>query len=99
MGIIYLWDPRNFLGQPDLTKRKMHEVLMRTAKPDSAQEVTKWMVKILDRTYAKADLEQVFINASQLDAEERTLLPILLEDFKNLFYGTLGDLATESVDL
>ena len=38
------------------------------------------MVKILDITYAKADLKQV-VNGSQLNSEERTLLLILLEDF------------------
>ena len=49
------------------------------------------MVKILDSTYAKADLNQVTNNGAQLNAKKRTLLLILLEDFNNLFDGNLGD--------
>ena len=57
------------------------------------------MLKIHESTYAKADLEQVVANAIHMNAEERTLLLILLGDFKDLFDGTLGDWATEPVDL
>ena len=49
------------------------------------------MVKIYDSTYAKSDLKQVANNATQLNAEERTLLLSLLEDFEDLFDGTLGN--------
>ena len=48
------------------------------------------MVKILNSTYAKADLKQVADNAIQLNSEERTQLLIILEDFKELFDATLG---------
>ena len=57
------------------------------------------MIKILDSTYAKADPKQVVDNANQLNSEERTLLLSFFEDFEDLFDGTLGDWATESVDL
>ena len=57
------------------------------------------MVKILKITYAKVDLEQVVDNASQLNSEERTMLLSLLEDFQDLFDGTLGNWATGPVDL
>ena len=56
------------------------------------------MVKILDSTYAKAYLEHV-VNASHMNAEERTLLLSLMEDFEDLFGGTLGNWATKPVDL
>ena len=56
------------------------------------------MVKILDSTYAKADLEQV-VNAINLNAEERKFLLSLLEDAEDLFDVTLGDWATDPVDL
>ena len=56
------------------------------------------MVKILDSKDEKADIEQV-VNASQLNAEERTFLLSLFEYFEDLFDGTLGDWATEPVDL
>ena len=71
-------DPRNLLGQSDLTKREMRKVLMQTAEPYSTLKATKLMVKILDSIYVKSDLEQVVANASQLNSEERTLLLSLL---------------------
>ena len=48
------------------------------------------MVKILDSTCAKADLKQVDDSTTHLNAEEITLLLILLEDFEDLFDGTLA---------
>ena len=57
------------------------------------------MVKIIDNNYAKADLKQVVHNASQLNAQERTMLLNLLKYFKDLFDGTLGNQATDPVDL
>ena len=47
----------------------------------------------------KADLKQVAYNTTLLNAEEKTLLLSLLEDFKDLFDGTLGDWATDPVNL
>ena len=72
---------------------------MKNAEPSSTQEATEKMLKILDSTYTKADLNQVADNASQMNAEERTLLLSLLEDFEKCFGGTLGDWATEPVNL
>ena len=57
------------------------------------------MVKILDITYGKEDLMQVANNSTQLNAEERTLLLSIIEDFKDLFEVTLGDWATEPINL
>ena len=88
---LHIKEPRNFLGKSDLTKREMRKVVMNTAEPDSTREATDRMVKILDNTYEKADLEHVVDNAIHLNAEEITLLLSLLEDFKGLFGGTLGD--------
>ena len=96
---VHMKDPSNLLGKSDLTKREMREVVMQTAEPASTGEVTELMVKILDRTYENTGLEQVFANASQLNADERNLLLSLLEDFEDLFDGTLGDWATDPVDL
>ena len=59
----------------------MRKVLMQTAYPASTREDTKLMVKILDSTYAKADLKHVADNASQIHSEERTLLLSVPEDF------------------
>ena len=54
------------------------------------------MVKILNSTYAKADLKQVADNATQMNTEERTLLLILFGDFEECFYGTFSDWATKT---
>ena len=80
-----------------LTIRDMHEVVMQTSEPASKIEATEILIKILDSTYAEAELKQVANNAIQLNADERTQLLRLLEDFKDLFDGTLGDWYTETV--
>ena len=72
---------------------------MQTTEPASIQEATEIMVKIFDSTYAKAYLKQVADNTNQLSYEEITLLLSLIRYFKDLFYGALGDWATEPVDL
>ena len=56
-------------------------------------------MKTLNSTYVKADLKHVANNATQLNVEEIILLLSLLEDFEDLFDGTLGDWATETVGL
>ena len=80
-----------FLGKSDLTKRYICKVVMQTAEPSSTQEATKKM--------GKEDLNQVAINATQLYAEEITLLLGLLKDFEDFVGGTLGDWSTEPVNL
>ena len=66
---VHMKDPRNLLGQYDLTTRKMREVAMQTEEPASTQEDTEQMVKIPDSNYVKADLDQVVAKTSHLDAE------------------------------
>ena len=95
---IHMKESINLIGQSNLTKREMREVVMQNAEPDSTQEATEQMVKILDSTYSNVDLEQV-VNASQLNDKERTLLLSLIEDFEDLFDGTLGKWSTDPVDL
>ena len=96
---VYMKEPSSLQGKYDLTKRKMHEVVMQTAEPASTREATELMVKIIYITYVKADLNQVAVNATHLNAEERTLLLSLIKDSEDLFGGTLGDWSTEPVDL
>ena len=84
---VQMKDSSNLLRQSDLTKHEMWEVIMQTVDPSPTREVTEWMIKILNSTYAKADLEQV-VNASHMSSEERTLLLSLLRDFEDLFDGT-----------
>ena len=76
----------------------MRKVVLHNIEPASIREDTERIVKILDSTFSKTDLEQVF-NYSQLNAEEINLLLGLLKYFGDFFYGTLGNWATEPVDL
>ena len=99
---VHIKDPSSLLGQSDLTKREMRKVVMQTAEIASTREATERMVKIIDITYANADLKQVDYNKNQMNAEERTILLSFIEDFEDfedLFDGTLGDWATEPTDL
>ena len=74
-------EPIGFLGQTDLTSQVMHKMSMQTVEPVSTREATERLVKILDSTYVKLDLEQVAANASQLDIEERSQRLSLLQNF------------------
>ena len=91
--------PRSLLGKSDLTKREMREVVMLPVEPTSTKEGTEHMVKILNSTYVEVNLKKVADNSTQLNSEEITLLLSLLEDFEECFDDTLGDWATELLDL
>ena len=95
---VHMKESRNLLGKSNLTKREICKVIIQNAEAASTQEDTERMVKILNRTYSKVNMRQV-VNASQLNDEETTLLLSLLKDVEDLFDGTLGDWATEPVDL
>ena len=72
-------------GKPDLNKREMHDVVMRTEEPDSKRDATKRLVKIRGSTYARAELNHAANNAIHMNAEERTQLLRLPKDSKDLF--------------
>ena len=55
---VHMKEPSSLLGQSDLTKREMREVVMQTSEPASTREATEQMVNIIDNTYAKADLSR-----------------------------------------
>ena len=82
-------EPSGILGQTNLTSREMIKVVMQTEEPVSTREDTERLVKILDSTYAKIDLEQVSANATHLNAEEINQLLRLLKYFEGLFDGTI----------
>ena len=77
----------------------MCKLFIQTSEPYSTREATELMFKILYIIYVKSGLKQVANNATQLNAEEITQLLSLLEEFEDLFDGTLGDWSTEPVDL
>ena len=67
VATVHIKDPITLLGQSDLTKREMREVVMQTSEPASTQEDTEWIVKSLDSNYVKTNLEQAVATASQLN--------------------------------
>ena len=91
--------PRDMMGQTDLTSREIHEVVMQTSKLVSTREATERLVKTFANTYAESDLEQVVANATQLNYEEITQLLRHLKYFEGLFDGTLEDWDTETDNL
>ena len=66
---VHIKEPSGFLGQSNLTKREMREVVMQTTEPASAREAIERIVKIFDSTYAKSDLKHVVDSAIQLNSE------------------------------
>ena len=53
---LHMKEPSSLIEQSDLTRREMHWVVMQTVEPASTREATEQMVKTLDCTYAKEDL-------------------------------------------
>ena len=54
--------PRNIIGQSNLSKRDVCELLMHSADPYLTNEATKIMVNILDIIYVKVVLEHISYN-------------------------------------
>ena len=64
--VISMKDPGNFLGQPDLTKREMREVVMHTSEEYSTIEYTYIVVKIIYSAYAKVNFDNLSAAVVQL---------------------------------
>ena len=101
-----IWDdtivplkPSNFRTNVAETKKELNTIFTQSAEPKVTQEATERVVKILDSTYEKANLEEIVDNAHQLDATQKSQLLDLLVDFEDLFDGTLGHWKTEPVDI
>ena len=75
-------------------------IYLDSLEPTATREATKRTVKILDANYEKADLPQVVKdNCTHLTEDQQQELLELLQDFEELFDGTLGDWKTEPVHL
>ena len=72
---------------------------MQTKEPDSRREATERLVKILDSTYAKTELKQVYDDATHMNAEERTQLLRLHKYFEEFLNGSLVYWETQPADL
>ena len=65
--VVPMKDPCNLLEQTDLNKWDMREVVMHTVEPDPTRESTYRVVKIIDITYARAELGKVLVGSVQQD--------------------------------
>ncbi len=66
-------------------------------EPLSTEQATQRVVRILDASYKKADIQAVVDSCSHLSSKEKNMLLMLLTDFEPLFDGTLGAWKTTPV--
>ncbi len=67
-------------------------------EPQSTQEATKRVTWILDAKYQKADLQAIVKDKyNHLSADQQKKLLQLLQKYKSLYDGTLGDWKTKPV--
>ena len=98
-AVIHMKEPRNLLGQLDLTKRDMRELVMQLAEKYFTREATYRVVKILVSTYENANIDEVAAASVQLDKNQRANLLSLLIKFDDFFDGTLGKWKNNTVNL
>jgi hypothetical protein len=81
----------NYLqGSSTLCALKLNHSL--AMEPQSTQDATKHVTRILDAKYQKADLQSVVReNCKHLSANQQKKLLQLLKKYESLFDGTLGD--------
>ena len=87
-----------------LTKSKVKRALVShsvlSQEPQSTEEATQRVVKILDAKYEKADIQAIVKdNCTHLNPKHQRLLLEVLKTFEPLFDGTLGDWKTKPVSL
>ena len=73
--------PIGLLGQTYPTSREMQRVVIQTAEIVSIREATERKLKILNITYAKADLERLDKNEPHVNYGERNQLLVLIKYF------------------
>jgi hypothetical protein len=67
-------------------------------EPQSTQDATKRVMRILDAKYQKADLQSIVTDkCKHLSTDQQKKLLQLLTKYETLFDGTLGDLKTKPV--
>ena len=69
--VVPMKNPVNLLGQPDLTKHEIQEVVIQTTEPASTREDTYILVKIPDSNYVNSDLYKVDAAVVHLDIDQR----------------------------
>ncbi len=71
----------------------------KTKEPQSSLQATKCLIQILDAKYEKVDLRAITENCTHLSDPDKQKLLELLQEFEELFDGTLGDWDCEPVSL
>ena len=71
--------------------------MYKDTEPVSTADMTKRAMRILDAKYEAADLPKVVNECDHLGAVEKEKLLSLLQDYKDLFDGTLGNWKTQPV--
>ena len=84
------------------TPKSRHKIWLQTnyVEPAATAEATKRVVRILDAKYEKADLPSIVEkDCAHLTSAQQQKLLQLLQEFEELFDGTLGDWKTSPVHL
>ncbi len=83
-------------GSSTLHVQKLNHSL--AIQPQSTQEATKCVTRILDTKYQKADLQAIVEDkCTHLSADHQKKLLQLLQKYESLINGTLGDWKTKPV--
>ena len=86
--------PMSSIEQLPTSRRRaltLSNSLARSKEPDSTEQATQHVVRILDANYKKADLQAIVDdNCTHLSNHNQDLLLKLLTDFEPLFDETLG---------
>ena len=82
-----------------LMARRAKQNYSLSPEPNSTAVATKRMVEILDAHYEKADLPAICKACVHLTTKQQQQLLTLLQNFEELFDGTLGDWKTTPVSL
>ena len=75
--------------RPNLTNRKIQEVIIETEDPASTKEETEDSIKILDSIYKRINFDKFAASTTDKNFEERKLLLGLLNEFEDLFNDTM----------
>ena len=82
------------------TRQQRSAIIINATEPHSTAGATKRAVKILDAKYEAEDLPSIVKEqCNHLNENEQYKLLELLEEFAELFDGTLGEFNTEPVSL
>ncbi len=88
-----MWNINYLQGSSTLHALQLNHSL--AMEPQSTQDTTKNVTRILDTKYQKADLQSIIRdNYKHLSADQQKKLLQLLKKYESLFDGTLGDWKT-----